>query len=428
MRSGLFNRMTTRFLILLVTGLLLIIIGGQVYRYLNDRHDTQEAVLCTINEDIPFEGVIIRDEKEINYSGSGVISYTYPDGSKVSVGDTVARVFSDDAEASAETRLKKLNEQIDLLQRAQSPGTTDYVQPESINKKIDEHYKQMIACANKGDYEAFAQEKSNLSLVLNIYNIISGISKNYDPRIAELERQAEQQRQLDSRVKDILTANETGYFVSYCDGYESRLTKSKALSMSQKDIEEVITDSDQVKQTVPSSAIGKMFSDYSCLIVGVIDSDQRVAQDVSLKLTLDSSDKIYDVKVLSVRPGDTEDKSVVVLSCESIDEYLVMQRIQSMQLIFDEYSGLMVPRSAIRFQGEQKGVYVILGENITFKKIDVVYNGGDYVLSSNTAEEDHLLLYDQILLEVVTEQDVQTGSDEGPPKVSADSGEPEGDQ
>ena len=96
-----------------------------------------------------------------------------------------------------------------------------------------------------------------------------------------------------------------------------------------------------------------------------------------------------------------------MLSCDSLDEALVDRRVQSMQLIFDEYQGLKVPRSAIRFQGDQKGVYVILGQDITFKKIDVIYEGSDFVLSRNTSDEDCLLLYDQILLEVVSEQDVQ---------------------
>lgn len=83
------------------------------------------------------------------------------------------------------------------------------------------------------------------------------------------------------------------------------------------------------------------------------------------------------------------------------------QGVQSAELIFDEYQGLKVPRSAIRFQGDQKGVYVILGKDVTFKKINVIYEGDDYVLSENTSNEDYLLLYDQILLEVVSDEDVQ---------------------
>ena len=50
---------------------------------------------------------------------------------------------------------------------------------------------------------------------------------------------------------------------------------------------------------------------------------------------------------------------------------------------------------------------MILGKDVTFKKINVIHEGDDYVLSENTSNEDYLLLYDQILLEVVSDEDVQ---------------------
>ena len=60
---------------------------------------------------------------------------------------------------------------------------------------------------------------------------------------------------------------------------------------------------------------------------------------------------------------------------------------------------------------DQKGVYVILGKDITFKKIDVIYEGDDFVLSKNTDDQEYLLLYDQILLENVKSEDVSSVSD-----------------
>ena len=85
-----------------------------------------------------------------------------------------------------------------------------------------------------------------------------------------------------------------------------------------------------------------------------------------------------------------------------IYECVVEGGITRMMAIFDDYTGLKVPREAIRFNSKkEKGVYVILGQDVQFKKIDIVYEGEDYVLSKNTSNEDYLLLYDQILLEAV---------------------------
>lgn len=407
MRSGVFNNITAKVLILLITALLLTMVGSQAYRILNDRHDTQEAVLYSINEDIDFQGVIVRDETPVIYSGGGVVSYSYSDGSKVSTGNVVAQIFDSEEAVSAARRLEQVEEEIAQLKRAQNPGTTDYVQPESISGKIDDYYKQLLSYKNEGEFENFSGVKSDMSLVMNIYNIISGISSDYDSKIAELQQEEIQLKSQTDKAKDTVTAPQTGYFVSYCDGFEDRLNKQNAEKLDESEINDIVNSAAAPQDNTNSNYVGKMFTDYSCYIVGVIDTDSRVAQDANLQLTLDSSDTVYNVTVESVKKADSEGKSVVVLSCDSLDEALVGRRVQSMQLIFDEYQGLKVPRSAIRFQGDQKGVYVILGQDITFKKIDVIYEGSDFVLSRNTSDEDCLLLYDQILLEVVSEQDVQ---------------------
>lgn len=409
MRSGPFNKFFTKVLGALVIGLLFIIIGGQLYRYINDRHDTKEAVLCSINEDIAFEGVIIRDETVISmasYGSSDIISYNYIDGSKVSKGDRLAQVFSTPEEASASSKLTKTQAEIDMLRKAQNPGTTDYVQPESVSRKIDEHYKHLIALSNEERYADLEEQKNDMTLVMNLFNIISGLSQNYNVKISELELEAAKLKQQASSAKDEKLAPQTGYFVSYCDGYEELLNKRKAAYLTRSDIEEIISGAENKRREVPRTSIGKMFTDYSAYIVGVIDSDPRVTEDSRLKLSSDSSDTLYDVTVVSCRDAG-DGKSVVVFSCDILDSSIASTRIHSMQLIFDEYIGIKVPRTAIRFQDGNKGVYVMLGQDPIFKKIDVIYEGSDFVISRNTSDDESLRLYDQILLEVVKEEDVQ---------------------
>ena len=49
-----------------------------------------------------------------------------------------------------------------------------------------------------------------------------------------------------------------------------------------------------------------------------------------------------------------------------------------------------------------KGVYALKGEQEEFKKIDVIYEGSDYVLSAEHPDDsDYLSLYDDILIEGV---------------------------
>ena len=86
-------------------------------------------------------------------------------------------------------------------------------------------------------------------------------------------------------------------------------------------------------------------------------------------------------------------------------------------LVKGEYDGIKVPRSAIRFRdieesttnvltGEvtttmvnYRGVYVLDGEEVVFRKLDVIYEGDDYVLSAVNQSGGYLLLYDSIIVE-----------------------------
>ena len=77
------NSLTVKILTGLLSVLIITTIGSQIYSALTERHDTEEAVLVTINEDIAFKGVVIRDEKVVTYDGGGVLDYTYSDGSNI---------------------------------------------------------------------------------------------------------------------------------------------------------------------------------------------------------------------------------------------------------------------------------------------------------------------------------------------------------
>lgn len=399
------NSITIKILAVLVAVLLLTTIGSQVYHIVYDRHETDEAVLVTINEDVPFKGVVVRNETVLSYDGGGVLDYLYSDGSKISVGSTIAEVYSSEDAITAKNKIANYEAEIKNLERAQNPGTTNYVQPETLKSKIDSNYKELISDCVKKNYSSANNAKSQLSLVMNIYDIVTKSENDYDSRIAELNAKISDLKSKAAKPSKEITADKTGYFVSYADGYEDKLSMSSIDKLTENDINNIINGETQA----PENAVGKVFDDYSCKIVGVVKKDKRITEGSYVQMALNNSNNIYSVKVDSVKDcGD--DNVIIVLSCDRIDEALVSSRVLSVEIIFDEYTGIKVPRSAIRFQGDQKGVYVILGKEITFKKIDVIYEGSDYVLSKNTSDEKYLLLYDQILLEVVSSDDVSSGS------------------
>ena len=265
----------------------------------------------------------------------------------------------------------------------------------------------MLSRIAKGDYTQLGEDKSDLLMSMNIYDVVTKSESDYNSRVAALTSERNKQSASSAGVKDTIKATKTGYFVSSADGYENQLSIDKIDSITVQQINDIVKSTPQK----PANAVGKIYDGYSCKIVGVMDADKRVIEGVYLKLAMSASKNTYDVYVDSVKNCD-DGKILVVMSCDKLDEELASTRIASSMIVFDEFTGIRVPRKAIRFNGEQKGVYVILGKDITFKKIDVIYEGDDFVLSKNTDDQRYLLLYDQILLENVRAEDVSSVPDD----------------
>ena len=136
-------------------------------------------------------------------------------------------------------------------------------------------------------------------------------------------------------------------------------------------------------------------------MVGIINTADRYFVNEKLVFSFASSNARHTVTVESITPTGNGNEAIIVLSCEELDSEIASSRIQEADLVLNEYTGLRVPREAIRFVNDVKGVYVIVGERTEFKKLDVIYEGDDYVLSANISDDDFLNLYDRIILEPI---------------------------
>ncbi len=178
------------------------------------------------------------------------------------------------------------------------------------------------------------------------------------------------------------------------------------------------------RKSSDSTIVGKMINGYSWYLAGVINNSRKeYAIGDSVKLKFDSSDETFDAVITDLRESGDASKTIIIVECSKFNYDLVQHRAEKCELIKvvngrDRYRGLKVPREAIRFKdieedttnasGESdgtaivnsKGVYILKGEQVLFKKIDVIYEGSDYVLSEVHDEDpSYLALYDDIMTE-----------------------------
>lgn len=408
-----FRRLRDFLIYVIIFGCIFAIVLSQIYLTLSADSDTEDATLFTTSKTLSFTGVIIRDESLVysSYIGDGVLTYDIDDGSRVSNGSSIAKIYNSYTQIYNRHEIEKLEEEIEALEKAQDNGTTDYVQPEFISTQISEQYKELIADIKTQDLEDLNSERVELLKLMSILNVSSNVESDYTDRISVLTEKLNSLEVSLVNAVATISASSSGYFTSVVDGYESDLTTDGISDLTVDDINAIIA-SPQKDVTLSSNVIGKLFSDYTWQMVGVIYTDDRYFVNESFELTFTSVGKTYTVTVESITATGNGNEAIIVLSCDQMDETVAASRVVDVEILFGSYSGIKVSRSAIRFQNGQKGVYVISGGQTEFRLIDVIYEGDDYVLSAVTSEDGYLSLYDSVLLDPVATTEGQTTSED----------------
>ena len=397
--------------------LLLIVFVSIVYNFRNRESNTVSALMASSVSSKEFKGVFIRDEEIILYSGNGVLSYNVSDGGKVGSDTVIAEVYPSDEQLSIKRQKAMLQKELNILEKIQNPGTLESAQPASISENIDECYRSLIYYRDMGDYESLDTVKDDLLVQLSTYQIMTEEVQGFSQKISDIKSEI---AKLDAKTvasTENIKAKRSAYFASYIDGYEEELS-SKSLDKLTCDEVDGITDK---KSTAPN-VVGKLIDGYGWYLAVVADNSKKeyeIGKEIMLRF--DSSAESYPAVIYDIR-DEKPDRSLIIISCSKFNYELVQHRAEIVELIKDEFEGLKVPREAIRFadvketytdsDGNEKektmtskGVYIRKGEQVLFKKIDVKFEGSDYVLSAVHPESEYLALYDDIMLEGVDKDD-----------------------
>lgn len=100
------------------------------------------------------------------------------------------------------------------------------------------------------------------------------------------------------------------------------------------------------------------------------------------------------------------DETVLILSSKIMDSDIARLRTEDVEIVINETDGIRVNKSAVRVINGVQGVYVLTGNIVRFKKLDVIYTGEDYVISKMIKEDiydenkvPYLKIYDAVILE-----------------------------
>jgi putative membrane fusion protein len=395
------STITVRIVLSLVCVLVLVTFINQLRLFLKVDYETETAVSFSSTEVIRFDGVYVRRETIIPKSAATsaeVYSYSVADGSKVAADSIVANVYQNRNEIITDERIRALQDEIAIVEEQQNPGTTAIAQPEFISSLINDAYRNVLVLEAKNDLSALPEARTKLRTLMGIHRIVTKAEPDYKSRVAELSRELAALQITSVPPLSSVTADNSGYFISYTDGLENLLTPDTIHSLPASAIENIIKNGNA--GITYDAAVGKLVSGYEWQMIGIINpAEAHFKTGAQITLKIPEDDVSVSVTITEIIETDDPDKRILVLSCSEFRAEFARQRVCKAELVLNDFTGIRIPRSAIRFNAEnEKGVYILQGKKVLFKKIYSIFETDDYIISS-TPDNSYVSLYDDVIIE-----------------------------
>ncbi len=372
----------------------------QFYLNISNPYKTETVYEYVMEDVVSTDGFIFKDETVIAGDVSGVVNYLYTNGSHVAINSEVARIYQNQDDIQTTAQIEALEQQISRLNEAQSVGVAQQTDLSVVEKDFSNIYYNLIKNLNQEDLSSLSDEIDQINSLLNKKQIITGKAKDFNNTIGQLTAQKQSlENSIKSQPKSITTPS-AGYFVDSVDGYESALSLDYAASITISELQDLLN---QPAPSVSEGNVGKIITDPILNFVGVASRDSLMNLKVGNECTLYFSELGIEVPatIANLQYDINQENGLITFSIDYMSDRIATARRDHVDAVINSYQGLRIPKSAIRTNenGEQ-GVYVVNNVSMNFRKIDIIYESTEYVLSkSHSTESDYLQLYDTIIVQ-----------------------------
>lgn len=390
---------------------LVIYFGFYVAKVFSEPYTTALAYTYTSNDSAEAVGILVRQETVLP-AQTGIVDVTRSEGEKVGVGQSVAQVYRDSQAQTNQADLEALADQIQLLEYSSDGGGVDSA------AKLDENILQAVtalrAAVGVGDYNQLEDQARTLkSTVLKrgyVYGNGLG-AEELSQKLNDLKSQYAALKQQTSSSTSSVRAPQSGVFSTLVDGYETAVTPQTVFQLTPSSLSALLAG--QGKEA--GGGMGKLITSTRWYFAAALPVSvaERLKEGSTATLRF-SGDFDQDIDMRVDQVGQAEgDKSVVVFSTDRYLSQTTLLRQQTAELIFNSWSGLRIPKQALRMekstytdketgqevQNNRLGVYALLGGRAEFKTVEVVTEGDDYyVVRSTTDESDALRAGDEVIV------------------------------
>lgn len=299
-----------------------------------------------IYKEEPAEGYIIREENliDIPNSSNGIVAIR-SEGEKVARGESIYR-YCIENEEEINNNISNIDKQIQEL---------------IGNDEDEEYYSADIKIINT----QIASKLDTLYEVDDLQKISQGKTEigNYltkkikiraeDSDNEELKSLLKQRESYEKQLKDDSTyieAEDSGVISYRVDGLETKLTANDLSYLNESYLSDLKLETGKLIASTTDS--GKIVNNFKCNIACLIDSEEAKNCEVgkTIKLRLQDSKEV-SAKIIK-KDEQSSGKQLIVFEVANSVVDLIKYRKISFDVIWWSYSGLKIPNSAIKYEGD----------------------------------------------------------------------------
>lgn len=409
------------FVITALAVMLAIYFGVYVFNALNEPYRTTLVYTYTSNDSVEIDGLIVREET-VFPAQAGIVEIIRGEGERVGTGQTVALAYRDSQAQTDQTQIQALEQEIQLLEYAISQsGSIDSAA--RLDEDILQSVVELRSAAALGNYADLENQvravKSNV--LKRGYTYGDGVTAaELKTQLQELNGQLSLLNQRSAQATTRVTAGKPGIFSSLVDGYESQLSPATLSQLTPESLDTLMKN----PANGESSGLGKLITSNRWYFAANLPSQsaQRLheGETAMLRFTGDFTQDV-DMSVEQIGPAQGDQTLVIFSSSRYLSDTTLLRR-QRVELIFDSWSGLRIPKSALRLVEETQedeethevtvttklGVYTLVNGRTEFKEAEVIIEGSDYyVVRPVGADRKILRAGDEVITQATGLQDGQ---------------------
>ena len=377
--------------ILILAATVAIYFAAYIYNALDDPYRTTQVYAYTSYDSVTVEGLVVREARVLP-AQPGILEITRAEGEKVGTGQEIALVYRDSQAQANQVQIEELEMEIELLEYAIDQGG-DLDSAARLDEDILQAVVGLRASYALGDCTQLRDQVMNVksSVLKRGYTYGEGLTPaDLTARLRQLKEELTVLTRQSARATTRVTAPEPGVFSSLVDGYESILTPDTVLQLTPSALQELIDN----PAGEESGALGKLLTSNTWYFAANLpkQSAERLTEGKTATLRF-SGELNREVEMTVEQIGPTEqNKTLVVFSSSRYLILTTLLRCQTVELIFDRWSGLRIPKQALHLEevtrtddktGEPVSVqilavYALVNGHAELREVEIVHEGEDY--------------------------------------------------